>query len=313
MIVRRFSAMRKDDVVGARLMHPDEWPLVLDMMRRSGEVIDEACLQDLVVFVLPDGLRLGGFATLTLRPSHGTPDVCRSAHLAGCFVEPDLQVEIGKTPLLDALETWARDRGAEDLTVTVPIDSDADLAEYRHAGFERRRRLQELRKDLMGLGAAKQAVEIELYSGPRESLRSLFGLAEDSRVQLDSYMHLGRVLVAVSGREIVGHLQLVDTDDPSHVELKNMAVHEALQGQGIGAELVEAAVRLLARESVLTLLVATAAADVGNLRFYQRQGFRLRSVERNAFTPSTGYPPGIRIDGIELRDRVWLDRPVLLQ
>jgi hypothetical protein len=28
------------------------------------------------------------------------------------------------------------------------------------------------------------------------------------------------------------------------------------------------------------------------------------------FTPAIGYRPGIGIDGIELRDRVWLDRPV---
>jgi hypothetical protein len=62
---------------------------------------------------------------------------------------------------------------------------------------------------------------------------------------------------------------------------------------------------------VTTVLVATAAADIGNLRFYQRQGFRMRSVERDAFTPATGYPPGLLIDGIELRDRVWLDRVVL--
>jgi hypothetical protein len=57
----------------------------------------------------------------------------------------------------------------------------------------------------------------------------------------------------------------------------------------------------------LTLVVATAAADIGNLRFYQRLGFRLRSIERDAFTPAIGYPPGLEIDGIELRDRVWLD------
>jgi hypothetical protein len=63
-------------------------------------------------------------------------------------------------------------------------------------------------------------------------------------------------------------------------------------------------------EAVTTILVATAAADIGNLRFYQRQGFRMRSVERDAFTPATGYPPGLLIDGIELRDRVWLDRAV---
>jgi hypothetical protein len=36
----------------------------------------------------------------------------------------------------------------------------------------------------------------------------------------------------------------------------------------------------------------------------------MRSVERDAFTPATGYAPGARIDGIELRDRVWLDLPL---
>ena len=55
---------------------------------------------------------------------------------------------------------------------------------------------------------------------------------------------------------------------------------------------------------------STAAADVGNLRFYQRCGFRLRSIDRDAFTPEAGYATETVIDGIELRDRVWMDRPL---
>ena len=53
--------------------------------------------------------------------------------------------------------------------------------------------------------------------------------------------------------------------------------------------------------------MATASADVRNLRFYQRLGFRMRAIDRDAFTAATGYRPGIKLDGIELRDRVWLD------
>src|SRR5919108_2116521 len=151
-------------------------------------------------------------------------------------------------------------------------------------------------------------VRIEPYGGPRDSLRPLFELAEDSAAELDSYIDAGRILVAVSDGEVVGHLQLTGTSDPRQAEIKNMAVREDRQGQGIGRLLIQAAVDLAAAGSVATILVATAAADIGNLRFYQRQGFRMRSVERDAFTPATGYPPGLRIDGIELRDRVWLDR-----
>ena len=153
-------------------------------------------------------------------------------------------------------------------------------------------------------------VRIEAYGGPRDRLRALFELAEDSAAELDSYIDAGRVLVAVADGEVVGHLQLTGTGDPRQVEIKNMAVREARQGHGIGGRLIQAAVDLAAAEAVTTIVVATAAADIGNLRFYQRQGFRMRSVERDAFTPATGYPPGLRIDGIELRDRVWLDRVV---
>jgi predicted N-acetyltransferase YhbS len=136
----------------------------------------------------------------------------------------------------------------------------------------------------------------------------LFELAEDSPDQLDGYLRAGRVLVALRGAEVVGHLQLVETGRPGEVELKNMAVREDQQGRGIGARLVNAAVELLVAEAASVLMVATATVDLGNLRFYQRQGFRMREIERDAFTPATGYPPGILIDGMELRDRVWLDR-----
>ena len=56
------------------------------------------------------------------------------------------------------------------------------------------------------------------------------------------------------------------------------------RGRGIGRLLIAAAVDPRGRDTGSTIAVATAAADVGNLRFYQRCGFRLRSVERDAFT-----------------------------
>ena len=161
-----------------------------------------------------------------------------------------------------------------------------------------------------GSGRLLDGLRITVHTGPRAELRELFELAEDSPAALDSYLELGRVLVAVEGGAVVGHLQLVDTGRPGQVELKNMAVREQMQGRGIGRRLVEAAVELVASGATTEMLVATAAADIGNLSFYQRQGFRMRSIERDAFTPATGYPTDIHMDGIPLRDRVWLDRPV---
>jgi len=143
-------------------------------------------------------------------------------------------------------------------------------------------------------------------TGPRARLRPLFELAEDSATVLDAYIEHGRVLVASDGDDVIGHLQLTDTGSAATLEVKNMAVSPERQGRGVGRALMAAALALARGERRSTLVVATATADIGNLRFYQRLGFRMRSIERDAFTEANGYARQ-RVDGIELRDRVWLD------
>jgi GNAT superfamily N-acetyltransferase len=162
-------------------------------------------------------------------------------------------------------------------------------------------------------------VEIDWHTGPRAELQPLFELAEDSQEQLHDYLELGRVLVARRGGDVLGHLQLVPTERTGEIELKNMAVVPEHRGTGVGRALVASALVRSAGEGSSALVrsagegyscmvVATGAADVGILRFYQRLGFRLLSIERDAFTPATGYPDAIVIDGIPLRDRVWLSQ-----
>ncbi len=150
-----------------------------------------------------------------------------------------------------------------------------------------------------------------MYEGGRSALRSLFESAEDSPTQLASYIDLGVVLVAWAGSGIAGHVQLVEGDDHDVVEIKNMAVADAFQRRGIGSSLLSAAIDHARSGDHRRMTVATATADTDNLRFYQRAGFRLLRIERDAFTPDTGYPDRILIDGIELRDRVWLEQDLL--
>jgi GNAT superfamily N-acetyltransferase len=156
----------------------------------------------------------------------------------------------------------------------------------------------------------EQALRIDWFDGDRASLRALFEEAEDSPAQLDAYLNEGIVLVARLGDEIVGHLQLVETHQDGEVELKNMAVAAVMRGTGIGRRLVDQAVTALRAKGHAQLCVATAAADVGNLRFYQRCGFRFSGIDRDAFGADTGYADDLVIDGIPLRDRVWFVRPL---
>src|ERR1700742_1766726 len=117
-------------------------------------------------------------------------------------------------------------------------------------------------------------IHIEEHVGPRAELRPLFELAEDSPDELDSYIAAGRVLIAAEGDRVVGQLQLVAGGRPSEAEVKNMAMLTRMQRRGVGRALIAAAIDLARGEGRSTLTVATAAADIGNLRFYQRVGFR---------------------------------------
>lgn len=150
-------------------------------------------------------------------------------------------------------------------------------------------------------------VAIEPYDDAREKLRELFELAEDSAQQLESYLHAGRVLVARMAGEPVGYVQVTGTERAAEAEIKSIAVRASLQRRGVGRALIKAATRLARDAACSTLVVATAAADIDNLRFYQRLDFRMRSVERDAFTQAAGYRSGLQSDGIEVRDRVWFE------
>jgi GNAT superfamily N-acetyltransferase len=145
---------------------------------------------------------------------------------------------------------------------------------------------------------------IEWFEGSRDELADLFALADDSAAALSPYRGLGRVLVARDGPAVIGHLQLVARDSADAAEAKTIAVREHGRGADVGQTLLERAMAACRDEGRSELVVATAVAAVGVLRFYQRLGFRLLRVGRDAFTPEAGYPK-IEIDGIPLRDRVW--------
>lgn len=148
-------------------------------------------------------------------------------------------------------------------------------------------------------------VTIEWYEGPRAALADLFALADDSPAAVSAYRDLGRVLVARDGPVVIGHLQMVAGERSDEAEVRSVAVREDRQGAGVGRMLLARAAAVCREEHRSTLLVATAAADSRVLRFYQLLGFRLLRVERDVFTPQAGYPE-IDVDGVRLRDRVWL-------
>ena len=150
--------------------------------------------------------------------------------------------------------------------------------------------------------------EIRWHRGSRSDLRESFELADDSSRRIDDYIDLGRVLVAVGdGGVIIGHLQLVSDAQPGTVEITSLAVDPRFRRRGVGSRLVAHALAACRAEGASVVTVATAMADIDNLRFYQRRGFRAASIVQDAFSPETGYASASEIDGIPLRDAIRLE------
>jgi ribosomal protein S18 acetylase RimI-like enzyme len=156
---------------------------------------------------------------------------------------------------------------------------------------------------------------IAAYTGERAALLPLFRLADDSDQEIASYLTRGAVLVATDGSALVGHVQMIEpsreprgpSDAPAAWELKSLAVADRHRQHGLGRRLVEAGLAYARGHGASRVLLATGAADTALLRFYQRIGFRMLRIERDAFTSAAGYPPDLRVDGIRLLDRAWLD------
>lgn len=127
-------------------------------------------------------------------------------------------------------------------------------------------------------------------------------------MQISGYIDRGEVLVVRDGGRIVGHLQIIETGEGGVFELKSLAVRPSRQSEGLGRALVAAAITHCRERNGRRLIVSTATADIGNLRFYQRQGFRMYRIVQDAFGPSTGYPEGLLVNGIPLRDQVIFER-----
>ena len=145
-------------------------------------------------------------------------------------------------------------------------------------------------------------IVVEPFPGSREELLPLFSEADDSRAEIARYIELGEVLVARRADRIVGHVQMIANG--SDWEIRSVAVLAGERGRGIGKSLLRTAIERAFSAGASRVLVATATADIGNLRFYQQLGFRMERVERDAFTAARGYP-NLQVEGIPVRDRVW--------
>lgn len=127
-------------------------------------------------------------------------------------------------------------------------------------------------------------------------------LADPSEEKVRSYLPESKCFVVLRGAVVVGACVVRPRGAGRH-EVMSIAVHPACQKSGYGTALLKWVVEFFRRSGARQLEVGTGTFGY-QLAFYQRQGFRVASIDHDFFVEN--YPEPIFENGIQLFDMLRL-------
>jgi hypothetical protein len=102
-------------------------------------------------------------------------------------------------------------------------------------------------------------------------------------------------------------VQLLETENAGAFELKSMAASPLRQGEGMGRRLIEAALVPCRASNERPVDRFDLGRRYRHFAFLPAARFRAYVIVGDAFGPSTGYTEGALVDGIPLRNQMFLD------
>jgi ribosomal protein S18 acetylase RimI-like enzyme len=106
--------------------------------------------------------------------------------------------------------------------------------------------------------------------------------ADPSELAIQVYLPYSTIYLAYIDDIIIAQYVLFPIND-NEIEIKNIAVYEAYQGQSIGKLLLQDATQRAIDTGYKTLSIGTSNASIGQLYLYQQQGFELSGIKMNFF------------------------------
>lgn len=128
-------------------------------------------------------------------------------------------------------------------------------------------------------------------------------LADPSRELIQTYFTEGECYVAEENGEKIGVFVIVALPGNT-LEIKNIAVCEDRQGQGIGKKLLQEAIEIAKRKGCVHIEIGTGNSSIGQLALYQKCGFRITGVVKDFFVQH--YDEVIMENGIQCMDMIRL-------
>ena len=130
-------------------------------------------------------------------------------------------------------------------------------------------------------------------------------LADPSKELIDEYLKQSDLFVARYNDETIGVIVLFPLTAET-VEIKNIAVKPAFQGQGIGSYLIENVVQFASSNKRKSICIGTANSSIGQLYLYQKLGFEITDIKRHFFIDNYAEP--IYENGIQAKHMLVLAR-----
>ena len=128
-------------------------------------------------------------------------------------------------------------------------------------------------------------------------------LADETIEAIDKYIFDSDVYVLEQGAKMIAVYALFPSAD-NQIEIKNIAVDEAYQNQGIGKFLLKDAEEKAREKGCREIIIGTPDAAAKQISIYEKAGFRIYDIKKDFYV--LNYKEPITEDEVQFRDMVML-------
>lgn len=134
---------------------------------------------------------------------------------------------------------------------------------------------------------------------------ALLLLADETVDAIERYIYKSNVYTAHSNNDMmpIAAFALYPAD-AQQIEIKNIAVSQAHQGQGMGSWLLKQIIAIVRATGYKEIIVGTADRGLREISFYEKNGFVQYGKKEHFFIDN--YPEPIIENGIQLKDMIML-------
>ena len=150
---------------------------------------------------------------------------------------------------------------------------------------------------------SKENVSIRKLQPEERPPYELLLLADESLTAIEKYLPHSEIYRAEIDGQVIGCYVLYP-ETKTVFEIKNIAIAEAFQGQGLGTQLLHHAIQNAKEQGASRLLIGTGNSSFSQLYLYQKVGFRMTGIRRNFFIDN--YPEPIMENKLQLVDMIVL-------